>query len=117
MKRNRNSSSFIIIFDILLVALITHDQAFELSSSISDQEITDALKDINDYKILGLDKFTSKIFIHSWDIIGKQFLSATHHFFKIQNSLKYSDTLITIIPTVKRSNSISDHKCIFLYNI
>lgn len=96
---------------------IHHSLLKEAGDPITDAEIIEALHSINEDKTPGPDGFTSKFFTNCWEIVGKQFLLAAHHFFKAKKlPAAFKHSAITLIPKSKHSNIVADYRPISLCN-
>lgn len=85
--------------------------------SFSYKEIFQALKDIIEDKSPSSKNFTTKLFSHIWNLIGKQFLAVMHHFYhthKVHDIFK--NTLINLITKTKHATTLVEYHPISLYN-
>lgn len=83
------------------------NQILKLGILFCDQEIFQALKDINEDQTLGIDSLKAKFFTHGWNVIGKKFIVAVKYFSNSYNILdSFKHTLITLIPRSKNATSL-----------
>lgn len=91
-----------IAHDIPDVPSISCLQSVDLGTTVTDNEIINSLKSIDENKFPRVDGFNSRFFTKCWDVVGPLFLRAAHHFFthyKMPDTFEHN--LITLIPKVK----------------
>lgn len=97
---------------------IQPETAAALITPISDAEITKALHSIPDNKAPGPDGFTSCFFKKAWGIIGPDFLSAIHSFFRLGTIPRcVNSTAIALVPKVESPTSLNDYRPISCYTV
>ncbi|XP_057529826.1 uncharacterized protein LOC130808367 [Amaranthus tricolor] len=101
---------------------LSMSQAQVLIKTISKANIDDALRDIDESKSSGLDRFSSHFFVANWDIIKEDVYTAILHFFN--DGAMYSPINITSITLVLKITNASKPKhfrptpcCFVLYKI
>nr|GEV25545.1 hypothetical protein [Tanacetum cinerariifolium] len=78
---------------------LSMEEAKNIVREVSDDEINDAVFEIDGDKALGLDGFSFEFFKKAWDVIGKDFCSAVKEFFRSGKLLgEINATLIALIP-------------------
>ena len=100
----------------------TMSQAQDLIKPVSRANIGDALKDIDEFKSLGLDGFSSQFFNVAWDIIKEDVYSVIFKFFN--DGAMYTPINITSITLVRKIVNASKPKdfrpiscCSVLYKV
>nr|GEU78215.1 hypothetical protein [Tanacetum cinerariifolium] len=78
---------------------------------VCDEEIKEALFQIDGNKALGPNGFSSLFFIKAWDIMGKDVCIAVKEFFDNGMMLKeINSTLITLIPKIETPDKVIDFR-------
>ena len=85
--------------------------AVDMVRAVSNEEIKEALFDIEDAKSPGPDGFTSKFFKAMWSSVGDLFCKAVKEFFEKGELLKeWNATVIALIPKVKTPGKVGDFR-------
>lgn len=96
---------------------IDPDQALLLPRLVSDDEIFTTLKSMKKNKSPGPDGFNVNFFLHTWDIVGSDFLKAAHYFFNSGNMPHYINaSIIALIPKNQNPSSMNDFRPISCCN-
>jgi hypothetical protein len=93
-----------------------------LTQPITDQEIWNALKNIEDTKAPGIDGFNSKFFKASWNVIKSDVIAAVHEFFDYDRLYApINCALVTLIPKSSDAKTMKDMRpiacCTTMYKI
>ncbi|GKC68404.1 RNA-directed DNA polymerase, eukaryota, reverse transcriptase zinc-binding domain protein [Tanacetum coccineum] len=87
-------------------------------SEVYDEEIKEALFQINGNKAPGPDGFSSLFFKKAWDIVGKDVCKSVKEFFDNGKMLKeINSTIITLIPKIETPNKVTDFRPIACCNV
>lgn len=101
----------------LISKRISPHSAQMLTLKASDEEIYGILKSMKRNKTPGPDGFNVNFFIHTWDIIGKDFLEAVHYFLETGHLPHYANsTVIALIPKCRNPSSMTDFRPISCCN-
>nr|GEZ34623.1 reverse transcriptase domain, reverse transcriptase zinc-binding domain protein [Tanacetum cinerariifolium] len=106
--------------DISFEKMLTDDEANEMIKLVTDEEIKDAIFDIDSNKASGHDRYTSRFFKKAWKVIGNEACLAVKDFF-INGTLlgEVNATTIALIPKTKVSNKVFEFRpiaCKFKYH-
>ncbi|XP_052627262.1 uncharacterized protein LOC128133760 [Lactuca sativa] len=86
-------------------------QAVEMVKVVTDEEIKNALFDIDDDKAPGPDGFSAKFFKSMWIVVGNDFCQAVKEFFCNGQLLKeVNATVIALIPKIDTPGKVSDYR-------
>lgn len=89
--------------------ILTQEEANAMITEIIEKQIKDDLFDIEDDKAPGLDGFISRVFIAAWTIVGKDVCRAVQEFFMNGKLMgEVNATIISLVPNINTSNSVSD---------
>nr|GMC90863.1 Vestitone reductase [Ipomoea batatas] len=89
--------------------LISSSQHAVLTKEVSNQEIKDALFDVDDKKSPGPDGYSAAFFKKNWEVIGEDLTDAVHEFFQSGQLLKHINyTVIALIPKTQQANVVGD---------
>lgn len=88
--------------------------------SFSSEEIKSALWSNPDEKAPVLDRFNSKFYKSSWDIVGLDIIRSISHFFQTgKMDMSWNTSTITLIPKVQNPSRPGDYRpiscCHILY--
>lgn len=98
--------------------LISTEEAIHMIREVSNEEIKNALFDIDDNKAPGPDGYTSKFFKKAWTVIKDDFCKAVKEFFITVKLLgEVNATLITLVPKIATPMKVSDFKPIACCNV
>ncbi|XP_026396786.1 uncharacterized protein LOC113291472 [Papaver somniferum] len=98
--------------------LVGVDEANDLISPISRDEIVYALSCIGSSKAPGPDGFSSHFFKVCWSIIEFDFVKAIHNFFsKLKLLGEVNSTFLTLIPKIDNPAKVSDYRPISCCNV
>ncbi|GKB28957.1 RNA-directed DNA polymerase, eukaryota, reverse transcriptase zinc-binding domain protein [Tanacetum coccineum] len=97
---------------------LSEGEALDMIIEISDEEIKEALFDIDSSKNTGPDGFTSCFFKKAWGIIGNDICLAVKEFFTSGKILgEINATLIALVPKMDTPNKVSDFRPIACCNV
>nr|XP_016451511.1 PREDICTED: uncharacterized protein LOC107776176 [Nicotiana tabacum] len=90
---------------------LTRAQQLQLIGLVSKEEISNALKEINDQKAPRYDGFNSLFFKKSWCIVGEEITCAIQNFFDTTTIFKpINYTSVTLIPKVKNPRQVKEFR-------
>ncbi|GKB02678.1 probable L-cysteine desulfhydrase, chloroplastic [Tanacetum coccineum] len=102
----------------LIINKLSPEEASNMIHPVSDEEIKQAMFDIDNDKAPGPDGFTSYFFKKTWSIVGQDTCEAIKEFFNTGKLLKeVNATLISLIPKVNTSNKVYDCRPIACCNV
>ncbi|GKB03041.1 RNA-directed DNA polymerase, eukaryota, reverse transcriptase zinc-binding domain protein [Tanacetum coccineum] len=104
--------------DINLEKTLSEDEAKDMISMVTNDEIKEAIFDIDSNKASGPDGYTSRFFKKAWSIIGKEVYLAIRGFF-INGKLlgEINATMIALIPKLEVPNKVSEFRPISCCNV
>ncbi|GKG18132.1 hypothetical protein Tco_0372430, partial [Tanacetum coccineum] len=83
-----------------------------------DDEVKNALFDIDGNKALGPDGFSSQFFKAAWSTVGGDICKAVKEFFKSSKLLKeVNATIISLVPKLQTPRVVSDYRPIACCNV
>ncbi|KAJ0445678.1 putative RNA-directed DNA polymerase [Helianthus annuus] len=92
--------------------------ADQMVKPISDDEVKDAMFDIDDNKAPGPDGYSSRFFKAAWPIVGKEICLAIQEFFHNGKLLaEVNATIISLVPKCTNPRSVSDFRPIACCNV
>ncbi|GJW25392.1 RNA-directed DNA polymerase, eukaryota, reverse transcriptase zinc-binding domain protein [Tanacetum coccineum] len=98
--------------------VLSKEEAEDMIGLVTDEEIKEAVFDIDSNKASGPDGYTSGFFKKAWHIVGKEVCLAIKYFFMNGKLLgEINATLIALIPKVDVSNKVSEFRPIACYNV
>lgn len=105
------------LLNTLINKKIPPQQAQQLTIKATDVEIFNTLKSMKRNKSPGPDWFNVKFFIHTWEIVGRDFLNAVQFFLETGQMPHYMNaTVIALIPKCRNPTSLSDFRPISCCN-
>nr|GEW29518.1 RNA-directed DNA polymerase, eukaryota, reverse transcriptase zinc-binding domain protein [Tanacetum cinerariifolium] len=124
----RSANSYVVLtddegneeIDISFEKMLTDDEANEMIKLVTDEEIKDAIFDIESNKASGHDRYTSRFFKKAWKVIGNEVCLDVKDFFingKLLGEVK--TTTIALIPKTEVSNKVFEFRpiaCKFKYH-
>ncbi|GJR74233.1 RNA-directed DNA polymerase, eukaryota, reverse transcriptase zinc-binding domain protein [Tanacetum coccineum] len=106
------------IADNLFKKKISNYEAQCMIKDVSDNEIKEAILDIDSNKAAGPDGYSSEFFKAAWDIVGKDVCLAVKEFFRKGKLLgEVNATLIALIPKIPTPNKVSEFRPIACCNV
>ncbi|PWA66526.1 RNA-directed DNA polymerase, eukaryota, Reverse transcriptase zinc-binding domain protein [Artemisia annua] len=104
--------------DSLFTKKVSEVEAMEMSRMVSEEEVKNALFDIDDNKAPGPDGYTSKFFKKAWSVIKEDFYKAVNEFFVSGKLLgQLNATLITLVPKIQTPQRVTDFRPIACCNV
>ncbi|GJR49138.1 RNA-directed DNA polymerase, eukaryota, reverse transcriptase zinc-binding domain protein [Tanacetum coccineum] len=104
--------------DDMFTTKISNEEANGMICPVTDQEIKQAMFDIDNDKAPGPDGFTSCFFKKAWNIVGNDVCDAVREFFASGKLLKeVNATMISLIPKMNTPNKVSDFRPIACCNV
>nr|GMD03985.1 hypothetical protein DM860_011126 [Ipomoea batatas] len=98
--------------------IVSVSQQNQLTSAVTNQEIKDALFDVDDPKAPGSDGYSTAFFKKNWDVIGEDFMDAVKEFFHSGKLLKQINyTVIALIPKTQQANVVGNFRPISCCNV
>lgn len=98
-------------------SLITSDMNVALCSIPQEPEILEAVKGLSPYSAPGPDGFTGFFFIHCWEIINTDVVSAIQDFFRGgQIPSPVASTLLILLPKIPNPSNLKDLRPVSLCN-
>lgn len=93
-----------------------------LIAPVTNDEVFQALKGINDLKAPGYDGYNALLFKRAWPVVGEDITKAVLKFFSLGCMHEpVNCTTITLIPKVKNPTRVSEFRpiscCIILYKL
>ncbi|KAF5815287.1 putative RNA-directed DNA polymerase [Helianthus annuus] len=102
----------------LFVNKLSIDDAEQLVSKVSREEVKIAMFQIDDEKAPGPDGYTAKFFKSAWGVIGEDVTDAVLEFFCNGKLLKeINATIISVVPKVKVPNKVNQFRPIACCNV
>ncbi|GJR98189.1 RNA-directed DNA polymerase, eukaryota, reverse transcriptase zinc-binding domain protein [Tanacetum coccineum] len=102
----------------LIKKKLSSNDADFMVREVCDEEIKEALFQIDGNKAPGPDGLSSLFFIKAWDIVGKDICKAVKEFFDNGKMLKeINSTLITLIPKIDTPDKVIDFRPIACCNV
>ncbi|GJR00937.1 RNA-directed DNA polymerase, eukaryota, reverse transcriptase zinc-binding domain protein [Tanacetum coccineum] len=102
----------------LFTQQVTVQEAAILCKDVTNQEIKEALKSIDDNKAPGPHGYTTRFFKAAWDIIGSYVQEAIKEFFQKGKMLGETNaTMISQVPKIKTPAKVSDFRPIACCNV
>lgn len=96
---------------------ISTTKAQLLTIKATDKEILDILKSMKRNKSPGPDEFNVNFFLEAWDVVGRDFLNAVHHFLETGVLPHYANaTVLALIPKCKNPTTMKDYRPISCCN-
>ncbi|CAK8530761.1 unnamed protein product [Lathyrus sativus] len=122
MGKDDESISHIDIEAMRMGKQLDMDQREYLTKTISEDEITKALKGIGDLKAPGLDGYGAKFFKTIWTTIKTDVIAAIKKYFEIGKIYKaFNSVVVSLIPKGQNSCEIKDYRpivvCTTFYKI
>ncbi|GJU67409.1 RNA-directed DNA polymerase, eukaryota, reverse transcriptase zinc-binding domain protein [Tanacetum coccineum] len=103
---------------ILFLKKLDIDKAIDLIKPMMDNEVKDALFNIEDNKAASPDGYFSKFFKAAWSVIGKDVCYTTKEFFTSGKMLgDFNTTLISLVPKLKSPARVIDYQPISCCNV
>ncbi|GJV84948.1 RNA-directed DNA polymerase, eukaryota, reverse transcriptase zinc-binding domain protein, partial [Tanacetum coccineum] len=97
--------------------LVSHTDAEWMLRPVSNEEIKQAMFDINDNRAPGPDGFSSKFYKKAWDIIGNDVCAAVKEFFNKGKLIgELNAIVISLIPKLETHTKVSDFRPIACCN-
>nr|XP_043620313.1 uncharacterized protein LOC122592176 [Erigeron canadensis] len=98
--------------------VLNTEEANEMVRCVTDEEIKEAMFEIDSNKASGPDGYTSGFFKKAWVVIGKDVCNAVREFF-INGKLlgEVNATLVALIPNITTPNKVSDFRPIACCNV
>nr|GEY86414.1 hypothetical protein [Tanacetum cinerariifolium] len=104
--------------DNLFPTTLNENEALNMVSDISSQEVKSAMFSMGNDKSPGPDGFTAAFFKDTWDIIGVDVIKAVKEFFTNGRLLKeLNHTIIALIPKVNSPARVTDYRPISCCNV
>nr|GEY31717.1 hypothetical protein [Tanacetum cinerariifolium] len=104
--------------DSLFINKLCDADAFFMIREISDDEVKNAMFDIDGNKAPGPDGFSSQIFKAAWSTVGGDICKAVKEFFKSGKPLKeVNATIISLVPKLQTPRVVSDYRPIVCCNV
>nr|GMC82735.1 uncharacterized protein LOC109184888 [Ipomoea batatas] len=98
--------------------LIISSQHAVLTREVSNQEIKDALFDVDDQKAPRPDGYSAAFFKNNWEMIREDLTDAVREFFQSRQLLKQINyTVIALIPKTQQTNVVGDFRPISCCNV
>ncbi|KAL0294302.1 UNVERIFIED_CONTAM: hypothetical protein Sangu_3221500 [Sesamum angustifolium] len=98
--------------------IITEEEAISLSRPITADDVKNAIFDIEEDRVPGLDGFPSGFFKAAWPVVGAEVTAAVKDFFAMGKLLKQVNaTLLTLIPKVIAPSLVADFRPISCCNV
>nr|GEZ92621.1 hypothetical protein [Tanacetum cinerariifolium] len=102
----------------LFISKINIQVALKMVDEVTNDEIKDAVVDIEDNKAPGPYGFTAKFFKKAWQIVGTNVCCAIKELFAKGKLLwELNATLITLVPNITTPNKVSDFRPIACCNV
>lgn len=96
---------------------VSLQDAATIEREVTNSEILSTLKSMKKNKSLGPDGFNVNFFLHSWDIMGRDFTLAVKSFFQQGCFLRGTNsTTIALVPKIANPSSMNDYRPISCCN-
>lgn len=97
---------------------LSPEQQHLLVTNVMDDEIKNALFDIDDGKLPGPDGYGSLFFKNAWSVVGTDVVHAVKEFFNTGMMLKeWNHALIALVPKSNHSNLVTDYRPMSCCNV
>lgn len=104
--------------DGLIKNKLTAEEASYMVRGVSDEEIKDAMFQIDGNKAPGPDGYSSVFFKKAWNIVGKDVCNAVKEFFRTGKMLReINTTMIALIPKNQTPSKVTDYRPIACCNV
>ncbi|GJU84848.1 RNA-directed DNA polymerase, eukaryota, reverse transcriptase zinc-binding domain protein [Tanacetum coccineum] len=95
----------------LFINKINDEDVVKMTEEVSNDEIKNAIFDINSNKASGPDGFSSGFFKKAWEVIGNDFCLVMKEFFRSGKILEeINASLIALIPKINTPSKVSDFR-------
>ncbi|GJV27463.1 RNA-directed DNA polymerase, eukaryota, reverse transcriptase zinc-binding domain protein [Tanacetum coccineum] len=97
---------------------LTNKEAIDMVKPVSENEVKNAMFDIEDSKERGPDGFTARFYKSAWSIVGKEVCKAIQGLFETRKLLgDVNATLISIVPKIQTRDKFFDFRPIACCNV
>ncbi|GJU73415.1 RNA-directed DNA polymerase, eukaryota, reverse transcriptase zinc-binding domain protein [Tanacetum coccineum] len=97
---------------------LTNKEAIDMVKPVSENEVKNAMFDIEDSKERGPDGFTARFYKSAWSIVGKEVCKAIQGLFETGKLLgEVNATLISIVPKIQTRDKVFDFRPIACCNV